>query len=132
MTIDHLAISMAHDSAASGCIRLGIAGRRSAFDVCIARGFLGRFRGWMFRRAEEAWIGLWLTPCDAIHTLFMRFEIDVVFLDANRRVMVVEHGVRPWRIRACLGAQSVIELPAGRAAALCLAAGDRLETRRCS
>lgn len=130
MTIDHLVISMASDRLASGCIRLGIAGRRTAFDVRIARGFLARFRGWMFRRADEARIGLWLAPCDAIHTLFMRFEIDVVFLDANRRVMVVDHRVRPWRIRAYLGAQSVIELPAGRAAALSLAAGDRLETRQ--
>jgi len=129
MAIDHLALSMATGIPPSGRIRLGIAGRHAVFDVCIARVFLARLKGWMLRRAEVATTGLWLIPCDAIHTFFMRFEIDVLFLDANRQIIVVDHRVKPWRIRACFDATSVIELPAGRASALSLAVGDRLEIR---
>jgi uncharacterized membrane protein (UPF0127 family) len=129
MAIDHRAAFLASRRPSLAYIRLGVVGRRTSFEVQFARGFLARFSGWMFRQPAQAGPGLWLAPCDAIHTLFMRFEIDVVFLDDERRVMLVDHRVRPWRMRACLGAQSVIELPAGRAMALGLAAGDQIETR---
>lgn len=60
---------------------------------------------------------------------FMRFPIDAVFLDReNRVVRVVEH-LAPWRVAGCRGAKAVVELPAGEAARVGLAPGDRLALR---
>jgi uncharacterized membrane protein (UPF0127 family) len=57
--------------------------------------------------------GLWILPCQSVHTFFMRFPIDLVYLDARKRVKKVRSAVGPGRISCCLTAQSVIELPAG-------------------
>jgi uncharacterized membrane protein (UPF0127 family) len=60
---------------------------------------------------------------------FMRFPIDAVFLDRENRVLrVVEH-LAPWRIAGCRGSKAVVELPAGEAARVGLAPGDRLTLR---
>ncbi len=70
--------------------------------------------------------GLWINPCEAIHTFFMRFAIDVIFLDRLNRVLKVSAELRPWRMSACLVAKSVLELPAGTAARTMTVAGDQL------
>jgi len=57
--------------------------------------------------------GLWIVPCEAIHTFFMKFPIDLVYLDRDKRVRKVRERVAPWRISACLPAYSVLELPEG-------------------
>ena len=67
---------------------------------------------------------LLLVPARAIHTWGMRFAIDVVFLDADLRVLRVVRGLRPWRCAAARGARAVLELPAGGAVGI--APGDRL------
>jgi uncharacterized protein len=57
--------------------------------------------------------GLWIVPCQSVHTFFMRFAIDLVYIDGRKRVRKVRSAVGPGRISFCLTAQSVIELPAG-------------------
>jgi uncharacterized membrane protein (UPF0127 family) len=57
--------------------------------------------------------GLWIIPCQSVHTFFMRFPIDLVYLDSRKRVRKVRSAVGPGRISFCLTAQSIIELPAG-------------------
>ncbi len=57
--------------------------------------------------------GLWIVPCESVHTFFMKFPIDLVYLDRKKRVRKVRHAVPPWRLSACLRAHSVVELPAG-------------------
>ncbi len=57
--------------------------------------------------------GLWIVPCEAVHTFFMRFPIDLVYLDRKHRIRKVRSNVGAWRMSACLTAHSVIELPAG-------------------
>jgi len=57
--------------------------------------------------------GLWIVPCQSVHTFFMRFPIDLVYLDGHKRVRKVRTAVGPGRISFCFAAQSVIELPAG-------------------
>ena len=71
--------------------------------------------------------GLWITPCEAVHTIGMKFPIDVVFLDKQRRVLKVRSDLQRWRMAACLRAHSVLELPSGWAQATQTAAGDQLE-----
>jgi uncharacterized membrane protein (UPF0127 family) len=70
--------------------------------------------------------GLWITPCESVHTFFMKFAIDLVYLDRKKCVRKVRHAVPPWRISGCLGAHSVLELPAGAAAFSDTQPGDQL------
>ena len=57
--------------------------------------------------------GLWIVPCESVHSFFMRFAIDLVYLDRKHRVRKVRHAMAPWRVSACLTAHSIVELPAG-------------------
>jgi uncharacterized membrane protein (UPF0127 family) len=57
--------------------------------------------------------GLVLPRCSSIHTCFMHFTIDIVFLDANNRVIKVVENLKPWRIAYCPRAKTVLELPGG-------------------
>ena len=91
-----------------------------------ARDPLTRMRGLLGRRGLAAGEGLLLQPAGSVHTFFMRFAIDVVFLDRERRVVRVVDGLRPWRAAATRGARTVLELGAGEAARVGLRQGDIL------
>jgi hypothetical protein len=69
---------------------------------------LARLRGQLFRPEP---IVLLLAPCSAVHTCFLRFGLDVVFLDADLAVLKVVRDVPPWRFVRCRGAKAVLELP---------------------
>lgn len=71
--------------------------------------------------------GLWLVPCESIHTFFMRFPIDLIYLDRHHRVKRVRTAVSPWRLSVCFSAHSVIELPGGTLLDRQTEAGDQLE-----
>jgi uncharacterized membrane protein (UPF0127 family) len=70
--------------------------------------------------------GLWIVPCESVHTFFMKFAIDLIYLDRDRKVRKVRSAVPPWRLSACLPAHSVIELPAGTAEETGTRPGDAL------
>lgn len=70
--------------------------------------------------------GLWITPCESVHTFFMKFPIDLVYLDKKKKVKKVRHAVPAWRLSACLTAHSILELPAGTARQTQTQAGDQL------
>jgi uncharacterized membrane protein (UPF0127 family) len=74
--------------------------------------------------------GLWLSPAWSIHTWCMRFPIDVVFVDREERVLRVVESMAPWRLASERQAHAVIELAAGRARALGLVEGRRLDWSR--
>jgi len=57
--------------------------------------------------------GLWIAPCEAIHTLGMKWPIDAIFIDKSYRVRKVSPNLPPWRIAICWRAASVLELPTG-------------------
>jgi uncharacterized protein len=86
-----------------------------------------RMKGLLGRRSLGDDEGLLLRPAGSIHTAFMHFPIDAVFLDADLRVLRVEANLRPWRIAAQRGAKAVVELPAGTAEGMGLAVGTTLE-----
>jgi uncharacterized membrane protein (UPF0127 family) len=71
--------------------------------------------------------GLWISPCEAVHTFGMRFPIDLVYLDRKQRVKKVRSDVPPWRLSACLSAHSVLELASGTIRRTQTRPGDRLE-----
>jgi uncharacterized protein len=71
--------------------------------------------------------GLWIVPCESVHSFFMKFAIDLIYLDRKKKVRKVRHRMVPWRLSACLSAHSILELPAGAVAASGTQAGDQLE-----
>jgi uncharacterized protein len=90
---------------------------------------LSRMRGLLGRRELGTGEGLLLTPAPAIHTAFMRFEIDAVFLDSDLRVLRIVEQLRPWHAAGKRHARSVLELSSGDAARSGIEVGDRLELR---
>jgi uncharacterized membrane protein (UPF0127 family) len=86
-----------------------------------------RKKGLLGRDGLDPGTGLAIAPCGGIHTFFMRFPIDVVFVARDGRVVKVRHAVKPWRLALAVTAFCVIELPAGTAARSETRAGDRLE-----
>ena len=92
-------------------------GRVVAPHVAVAGSVWSRFLGLMFRASLPEGHGLALRPCNSIHMFFMRFPLDVLFVDGDGRVVRVLNGIRPWRASTIVrGAKAAIELPAGTAA----------------
>jgi uncharacterized membrane protein (UPF0127 family) len=85
-----------------------------------------RKRGLLGRDSLEPGSALVISPCLAVHTAFMRFVIDVVFVDRNGSVVKIARDLTPWRMAAAWRAQHVIELPAGESSARDVRVGDRL------
>lgn len=93
----------------------------------LARGAWSRLRGLLGRRALADGEALLLSPCSSVHTMFMRFPIDVVFIDGGNRVVKVVSELRPFRVaRAPGSARTVLELAAGAAGRARVEPGDRL------
>lgn len=97
-----------------------------AEDVRVADGIWSRFWGLMGRKSLPEGSGLLLRPSSSIHTAFMRFPIDLVFLDRALRVVKVVPEMKPFRAAVAFGAHSVLELNAGAAAEAQVQTGDQL------
>ena len=82
--------------------------------------------GLLGRERLDDGAALMLVPCAAVHTAFMRFPIDLVFIDGDGCTVRTVSRVQPWRVRLAVRARAVIELPAGRLDAGDVAVGDRL------
>ena len=76
--------------------------------------------------------GLWIVPCESVHSFFMKFTIDVLYLDRKHRVKKLRPEMGPWRVSACLTAHSVLELPAGTIVRTGTKTGDQLEIKTLS
>ena len=71
--------------------------------------------------------GLWIVPCEGVHSFGMKFTIDVLYLNKKRVVMKVRKNMVRWRVSFCLLAHSVLELPAGMIEKTGTEPGDQLE-----
>lgn len=101
--------------------RLEVAGRTKSRRT----GLLGRSE---LKREE----GLWIIPCEAVHTFGMRFPIDLIFLDKKNRVKKQLRSVTPWRISVCFSAHSVLELAQGTILDTQTKPGDAIAFKRLS
>lgn len=98
-----------------------------ASQAKLADSWMKRLVGLLSERKLNQGHGLWLLPCKSIHTIGMRFPIDVVFLDSDNQVKKLASSLQPYRIcRSARGTQSVLELPSGTISAVQLQCGDRL------
>ena len=92
-----------------------------------ARSLVTRGLGLMFRASLPDGAGLWIEPCSSIHMFFMRFPIDVAFVDRQGAVVRVCHAIRPWRMTWIVRrARAAVELPAGTLTRHGVAVGDVL------
>ena len=113
--------------------RTSLARIRRAADgavVCerceIPESAFGRARGLLGRDGLDPDGGMLIDRAGSVHMFFMRFPIDVVFVDRDWRVVGVRHGLRPWRMAGARRAVAALELPAGAAVAAGIQAGDLL------
>jgi uncharacterized protein len=80
--------------------------------VPVADSFPSRFLGLALLARERAGAGLLLPRCRSVHTFGMRFRLDLLFLDADHRVIEIRRDVPPCRIARCRASAAVLELPA--------------------
>jgi uncharacterized membrane protein (UPF0127 family) len=95
-----------------------------AVELAVTR--RSRRRGLLGRDGLDAGAALLLEPCAAVHTAFMRFPIDLVFVDRDGRAVKIVKDVPPWRIALSPGARAVIEMAGGSLRRVDLLLGDRL------
>lgn len=101
-------------------------GRVVADSVVVADSTLRRLRGLLGKGELPAGQGVLLRPAWSIHTAFMRFPIDVVFLDPDQIVIKIVPNLAPFKTASCRGAREVVELRAGECNRRALALGDRV------
>ena len=101
-------------------------GGRSVADAGLADSAIPRMIGLLGRDSLAPGDGLVLTPCNSIHTIGMRFAIDVVFVDSRGRVRKIVRNLSPWRMAISPLSRATIELSAGALAPEALSVGDRL------
>jgi uncharacterized membrane protein (UPF0127 family) len=88
--------------------------------------FLERTRGLLGRSGLAPGEGMLITPCNSIHTIMMRFALDIAFLDQQGVILKLVHTLAPWRFCGCRRASSVLELPVGALGVSGLHIGDQL------
>jgi len=98
-----------------------------ASKVVEAKTFLERLKGLMFDKEMAEFDGLLIKACNSIHTCFMNFNLDVIFLDKDFRVVKIIKNLKPWRVtRFYITATQVLEMKGG-SLVFDLQKGDKLE-----
>lgn len=97
-------------------LRVSKEGQLISEKILVADNSVTRIIGLMFRKSPPQMAeGLLLDPCNSIHTCFMRYSLDVVFLNSNYKVIKVIRNLKPWRMTwIYFRASKTLELPAGR------------------
>ena len=103
--------------------------RQTVLGTCVEKADNGatRRKGLLGRSGLASGEGIWIVPCESVHTFGMKFSIDLVYLDRNKKVKKVRSGVAPWRLSACLSAHSVLEFASGTIHSTQTRPGDTLE-----
>lgn len=98
-------------------------------DILIAETLVDRLIGLMFREKLVGADGLLLNPCRSIHTFFMRYNLDIVFLNSDNKIIKIIRDIKPWRMTwIYFRANKTLELPSGKLP-FELKEGDVLEVR---
>ena len=96
-----------------------------AAEVITAKKFFNRLFGLTVRRKLKANEGFYIEYCSSIHTFWMRYSIDAVFLDRNNKVIAIYDSIRPFRVTKFIeNAFSVLELCPGTIGRTSLSVGD--------
>ena len=96
----------------------------------VADSLAARLRGLIGSAPLGPGEGLLISPCSSIHTFWMSFPIDVIYLNSSQEVEGIDHALAPWKLGSFhRNVRSVLELPAGTAEASGTRVGDRLQVR---
>jgi hypothetical protein len=95
----------------------------------VASGFFQRLFGLMFRNNIKDNQALIFYQAPSIHTFFMRFSLDIIFLDKKMKVKKLVYGLGPWRLVSCWGAYITIELSSEKISQIKVGIGDEIEIR---
>lgn len=96
-------------------------------EIIIADSYFTRLAGLMFRKKLPPTTGLLLTPCNSVHMCFMRFAIDVVYLDKEYRIIKVIENLKPWLgLSMCNNAHAALEMTTGEAKRYGLEVGRKM------
>ena len=110
-------------------VQITYGGKTLSKDILVADDMIGRLIGLMFKKKLVGADGLLIDPCNSIHTFFMRYSLDVVFLGKDNRVVKIIRNIRPWRMTwIYFSARKTLELPAGKLP-MDLKEGDVLEVK---
>ena len=101
-------------------------GKVVAHDLSVAIDSASRRKGLLGRDSMVQGSAIVIAPTNAIHTWFMRFDIDVAFVTKDGRILKIRHRLRPWRVFASMRAFAAIELPAGALESSGTESGDTL------
>ena len=96
-------------------------------EVKMADSFFTRLAGLMFQKKMPQGTGLLLAPCNSVHMCFMRFAIDVIYIDKEYKILKVVKNLKPWvGLSMCSKAWATLEMPAGEAERCGLEVGRKL------
>ncbi len=99
-----------------------------ADKVRIAQNFKSRSIGLLNRRSLNENEALLIKPCASIHTFFMKFPIDVLFLSKEGNIVKIEHSLKPWKLSGCLaGCFMVLELQQGKVSKTTIKIGNSIK-----
>jgi uncharacterized protein len=100
------------------------------YQIKMADSFFKRLKGLMFRKDPIKDEGLWIVPCNAVHTFFMKFPLDLVLLNEQNEVVELLHCLQPWKMtKPVKNAYSTLELPAGSAKKLGICIGNIIQLK---
>ena len=119
-------MDLALQGAPLGVRRLCVDERTTSARIRLAVSWWTRAVGLLATPSLHDPSGLWIEPCNSVHTMGMRYPIDLVFVRADGTVAKVVDNVVPWRLAGCRGARSTLELRAGLASELRLVPGSRV------
>lgn len=106
-------------------------GKLIASNVSLADTYFKRLKGLMFKETLKYDEGLLITPCNSIHMFFMKFPLDVLFVDKENNIVGMSKNIKPWRIsKVFFKAHYVVELPTGTIERLKMSEGDTLFIRK--
>ncbi len=98
-----------------------------ATKVLRAESFFQRLKGLIGTQGLKDGMGLLIVPCSSVHTCFMRYPIDVMFLDEDNKILHIMHSMQPYRFSPIVtGAKKVLELPAGICLSTSTAVNDQV------
>lgn len=107
--------TLSHPTSVDSRMHIANLTRNTVLATCLEVADTGpkRNKGLLGRKSLSTGEGLWIIPCEAVHTFWMQFPIDLIYLDRQKRIRKLCSEVPPWRLSGCLSAHSILELPPG-------------------
>ncbi len=95
-------------------------------QVCLTETAMERMKGLLGTKNLNQRNGLLIHPCNSVHTFFMKYDIDVIYLDKNNVIKKIVPHLKPWKFSLCFISKTTLELAAGVAEVLNLKIGQKL------